>query len=98
MELEQVVGGRDEPPFGSDGASAASVKAAHAAVVFGVTEDGLDHGLATSVKRAAELTRDHVLAVADILHGARDARQIQLPGHLTAYRDGGVLKFRRTAG
>ncbi|HEX2894977.1 MAG TPA: tRNA lysidine(34) synthetase TilS [Marmoricola sp.] len=45
---------------------------------------------------ASELTRDHVLAVADILYGARDHRQIQLPGHVTAYREGTVLRFRRT--
>ncbi|HET6165887.1 MAG TPA: tRNA lysidine(34) synthetase TilS [Marmoricola sp.] len=44
----------------------------------------------------SELTRDHVLAVADILLGARDPRQIQLPGHVTAYRDGTLLRFRRT--
>lgn len=45
----------------------------------------------------SELTRDHVLAVADIVYGARDSRQIQLPGHVTAYRDGALLRFRRTA-
>jgi tRNA(Ile)-lysidine synthase len=46
---------------------------------------------------ASELTRDHVLAVAEILPGSRDHRQIQLPGHVTAYREGTVLRFRRTA-
>ncbi len=55
VKLEQVVRGRDEPPFGPDGASAASVEAAHAAVVFGLTEDGLDHWLAAPVKLAAAL-------------------------------------------
>jgi tRNA(Ile)-lysidine synthase len=44
----------------------------------------------------SELTREHVLAVAEILYGARDSRQIQLPGHVTAYREGTVLRFRRT--
>jgi tRNA(Ile)-lysidine synthase len=44
----------------------------------------------------SELTRDHVLAVADLVHGAHDPRQVQLPGHVTAYRDGTVLRFRRT--
>ena len=44
----------------------------------------------------SELTRDHVLAVADLVYGARDSRQIQLPGHVTAYRDGTVLRFRPT--
>jgi NADPH-dependent 2,4-dienoyl-CoA reductase/sulfur reductase-like enzyme len=45
----------------------------------------------------SELTRDHVLAVAEILPGPRDHRQIQLPGHVTAHREGTVLRFRRTA-
>lgn len=44
----------------------------------------------------SELTRDHVLAVAEIVYGARDHRQIQLPGQVTAYREGTVLRFRRT--
>jgi tRNA(Ile)-lysidine synthase len=44
----------------------------------------------------SELTRDHVLAVSDLLYGASDPRQIQLPGHVTAYREGTVLRFRRT--
>lgn len=43
---------------------------------------------------ASELTRDHVLAVRRIL-GAT-GKEIQLPGHLTAYSDGAVLRFRRT--
>jgi tRNA(Ile)-lysidine synthase len=45
---------------------------------------------------ASELTRDHVLAIADLVYGARDSREIQLPGHVTAHRDGTVLKFRPT--
>jgi hypothetical protein len=49
VKLQQVVGGRDEPPFGPDRTSAASVKASHAAVVLGLTEDGLDHRLASPV-------------------------------------------------
>ena len=44
----------------------------------------------------SELTRDHVLGVTAIVYGARDSRQIQLPGHVTAYRDGTILRFRRT--
>lgn len=43
-----------------------------------------------------ELFAVHVNAVAELLiHGAR-GRRIQLPGHITAYQDGGVLAFRRT--
>ncbi len=45
----------------------------------------------------SDLTRDHILAVADLAYGHRDDRQIQLPGHVTAYRVGTVLRFRRTA-
>jgi len=55
VELEQVVRGRDEPPFGTGGASAAPVEAARAAVVFGVVEDELDHRLPTAIELAAEL-------------------------------------------
>lgn len=39
-----------------------------------------------------ELTRAHVLAVLD----AGTGKEIQLPGHLTAYREGGRLRFRPT--
>jgi hypothetical protein len=49
------VGGGDQPPFSPDGASAASVEAAHAAVVFGLAEDGLDHRLSLPVELAAAL-------------------------------------------
>lgn len=45
---------------------------------------------------ATELTREHVLAVSEILHGASDRRAIQLPGHVTAYRDGTTLRFKPT--
>jgi len=67
--------------------------------------EGLDRATKHRILRTAaidagaipsELTRDHVLAVADLVYGARDRRQIQLPGHLTAYREGTVLRFRRT--
>ncbi len=45
---------------------------------------------------ASDLTREHVLALAEILPGSGAGRQIQLPGHLTAYREGNLLRFRRT--
>lgn len=41
-----------------------------------------------------ELTRDHVLAVMAIFE--RRQREIQLPGHITAYMDGEFLRFRPT--
>ena len=44
-----------------------------------------------------ELFRTHVLAIDDLVLGPR-GREAQLPGHVTAYRDGEGLRFRRTAG
>jgi len=41
---------------------------------------------------ASELTHGHVQALMSLGAG----KEIQLPGHLTAYRDGGVLLFRAT--
>jgi tRNA(Ile)-lysidine synthase len=41
----------------------------------------------------SELTRGHVLAVASLAPG----KEIQLPGHVTAYVEDRVLRFRRTA-
>jgi tRNA(Ile)-lysidine synthase len=46
---------------------------------------------------AAELSRGHVLAVAAMALGPDGGKQIQLPGHVTAYRTTGHLRFRRTA-
>jgi len=43
---------------------------------------------------ASELTRAHVLAVLRLL--GTKGKEVQLPGHLTAYADGEVLLFRRT--
>lgn len=62
---------------------------------------GLPPAIATRVVRQAaieagairtELTYEHVLAVLE----AGNGQQIQLPGHLTAYREGGVLRFGPT--
>jgi tRNA(Ile)-lysidine synthase len=75
--------------------------------------DGIDLGqlpqveaaiLTRCVRRAAvdagaipsELTRAHVLAVLGLL-GSPGGKQVQLPGHVTAYAEGDVLRFRRTA-
>ena len=49
---------------------------------------------------AAELGHGHVLAVAELVAGPEGPvrhKQVQLPGHVTAYREGDLLKFRRTA-
>ena len=45
---------------------------------------------------ASDLTREHVRAVAHIVYGVDEGKQVQLPGHVTAYRTGDVLRFRRT--
>jgi tRNA(Ile)-lysidine synthase len=45
---------------------------------------------------ASDLTYEHISAVAGIVRGPRDDRQIQLPGHVTAYREGTSLRFRST--
>jgi tRNA(Ile)-lysidine synthase len=45
---------------------------------------------------ASELTREHVLAVAAMALAPEGGKQIQLPGHVTAYRDGGLVRFRPT--
>lgn len=43
----------------------------------------------------SELTRHHVLAVLGLLGST--GRAVQLPGHVTAYAEGDVLRFRPTA-
>ena len=45
---------------------------------------------------ASDLSREHVQAVRSLVTGPRDDRRIRLPGHLTAYRDGPVLRFGPT--
>jgi tRNA(Ile)-lysidine synthase len=49
---------------------------------------------------ASDLTLEHVLAVGTLTEGTASThagKQVQLPGHVTAYRDGDWLRFRRTA-
>ena len=41
---------------------------------------------------ASDLTLDHVAALLGLL--GRTGKQVQLPGHLTAYAEGRVLHFR----
>ena len=91
----------------------ALVPIVHAAYERARTTDGLDlgalDGVAPAVRTGAvrmaaldagaiesELTRAHVLAVL-ALADAPGGKQIQLPGHLTAYREGSVVRFRPTA-
>src|SRR5439155_19172736 len=76
VKLEEVVGGGDQPPLGPDRASASSVEAGHAAVVFGLAEDGLDHRLAAAVELAAALAGQH--AAHEVVVAARPARPWRL--------------------
>ena len=49
----------------------------------------------------SELFRVHVDALVDLMcgsHRSGAAKLVELPGHVTAYRDGGTLRFRRTGG
>ncbi len=49
---------------------------------------------------AGDLALEHVLAVAALTEGADGehvGKQVQLPGHVTAYREHGLLRFRPTA-
>jgi tRNA(Ile)-lysidine synthase len=69
----------------------------------------LPWGLRTRVLRLAavgagaigsELTYRHVLAVSDLVLASESSvrdKQVQLPGHVTAHREGDLLKFRPTA-
>jgi tRNA(Ile)-lysidine synthase len=65
--------------------------------------DGAGEAIRTRVVRlaaleagaiASELTRDHVSSVSRLL--GRAGKEIQLPGHVTAYAEGEVLRFRAT--
>jgi len=50
--------------------------------------------------RASELFYEHVLAVSGLVLDPESSvrhKQVQLPGHVTAYRDGDWLRFRPTA-
>jgi hypothetical protein len=95
VKLEEVVGGGDQAPFGSDGGSAASLEAGHAAVVLGVAEDGLDHRLTPSVELAAALAGED--AAHEVVIAARPTgpRALAFAGvgrdeHLAAARDGAL--------
>src|ERR687892_73818 len=52
VELEQVVRGRDEPPFASAGRSASALEASDRAVELDLAEHGLDGDLALAVEGA----------------------------------------------
>src|SRR3954452_5614884 len=59
VELAEVVGGGDEPPFGTDGGAAASLVLGGAAGVVGVAEDRFDRLAALLVELSADVGREH---------------------------------------
>ncbi|CAN5144597.1 tRNA lysidine(34) synthetase TilS [soil metagenome] len=44
-----------------------------------------------------ELFHVHVLALTELVYGPATTKQVQLPGHVTGYRDGDLLRFRPTS-
>jgi hypothetical protein len=59
VELDEVVGRGDEPPFRPAGRSPAALEASHLAVELQLAEDGFDRRLALAVERAAIRGREH---------------------------------------
>ncbi len=93
--LDALAGSLLAETAGPDGVRAAAVAAAPEAVrsralrVAAVAAGGID----------AELTHAHVVALGDLVRGPEGPvrhKLVRLPGHLTAYREGDLLRFRRT--
>lgn len=59
VELEEVMGGGQQPPLRSDGRAPAPVEPAGAAVALDLPEDGLCHALAFEIKLSAPIGREH---------------------------------------
>src|SRR5680860_348150 len=59
VELEQVVGGGDQPPLGATRRSSSALEAVDAPVELRVCEHGLDHPLAFSVEPAPVIGLQH---------------------------------------
>ena len=59
VELEQVVGRRDESPFAAAGGSAAALEAFDRAVELDLAEHRLDRDLALAVELVAALCGEH---------------------------------------
>src|SRR4051812_20654759 len=104
VSSQEVVGGRDETPFGADGAAAAASEAAEAAVELHLREDGLDHRLALSVELAAALAGQHashevVVAALPVASGGSAAAGVGRDQDLdAAIDDGGHLVAVPVAG
>jgi tRNA(Ile)-lysidine synthase len=90
--LDNLAGRQLERLRAADGLPIADVAALDAAVRHRVIRRAaIDAGAIDS-----ELTRAHVLNVAAMALASEGGKQIQLPGHVTAYRTAGMLRFRRT--
>jgi hypothetical protein len=59
VELQEIVGGRKQPPFGPDGGSSTPGEAGEAAVVLGMSEYRLDELGTLPVERFASLAGEH---------------------------------------
>jgi len=60
VELEEVVGGGDQPPFRERGRSSSSLELVDAPVVLGLCEHRLDYRLSSSVEPVSVLGRECV--------------------------------------
>src|SRR3954453_3158348 len=78
MELEQVVGCRDQARFGPDGGSASSVEPVEAPVELGIGEHRLDELLSLSVELVS------AVGVQDAAHERVEATVPARPGSLAA--------------
>ena len=87
VELEEVVGGGDQPPFRAAGGSSSSLEAVDAPVELGVSEDRLDHRLAFSVELAAGVGLEHAA------HERVGAAAPAGPGALALRESGGISTF-----
>src|SRR5271166_6956044 len=59
VELQEVVGGREQPPFGPGGGSSTSGEAGEPAVVLGISEDRLNELRPLLVEGFAALAGEH---------------------------------------
>src|SRR4051794_28605892 len=72
VELEEIVGGCDEPPFRPAGRSAAALEASDLAVELQLAEDGLDGDLSSPVSGAPDGRGEH--AAHEVIEAAGPSR------------------------
>src|SRR3954447_596118 len=77
VELEEIVGGGDEPAFRPAGRSAAALEASDLAVELQLAEDGLDGGLSGPVSGAPDGRAEH--AAHEVIEAAGPSRSRRRP-------------------